>query len=319
MSDAADGSRAQRATGRLLGAAATFFAALPSPLAYGLADLATPLLALFTWLHDRRVAPLGRGMRRNLRIAFRETLTPQRSRRLWWSCARHLGWLAVDFLRLPLTRTDNVTRRVDLSAYPEVRALADEGRGVICVSGHIGVWELLGHVATLIGLPMTIVARPLASAPLDRVVTRIRRSGGQRVLPKWGVLWPLVRALRRGELIGVLADEDFPERPVFAPFLGTLAASSPAPAFLQRVTGAPIAVVSLERTARERYRLHLWAVIRPGPGDVGAETLRVTTAVNQALSRAILHEPAQWLWGSRRFQTRPPHEKPGPDGLPPQA
>ena len=85
------------------------------------------------------------------------------------------------------------------------------------------------------------------------------------------------------------------------------------------MTGAPIAVASVHRVRRGRWRCHLWSVIRPEPGVSGEEHEReVTTAVNAALSRAILAYPEQWLWGSRRFVTPPPGERPGPDGLPPR-
>ena len=311
--------RFQRGVGRALRWVARAFAALPAPVAYAIADLAAIPIAAFTWIHERRVTPQGRGMVRNHRIAFRDEFSPARSRRLLLAWARHVSWLVVDFFRLPLTDATNVAERIDVSAFSRIRALDAEGRGVICVSGHIGVWEHLGHLSTLQGVPVTIVARPFSMAPVDREVTRIRRSGGQQVLAKWRVLWPLVRTLRRGGVIGLLADEDHPDRPVFAPFLGTLAASSPVSAFLQRVTGAPIAVVSCLRIARERFRLHVWQVIRSERGDPEAETRRVVSEINEALSRAILADPPQWLWGSRRFQTRPPDEKPGPDGLPPPA
>ena len=120
--------------------------------------------------------------------------------------------------------------------------------------------------------------------------------------------------------MGLLADEDAPRRPVFAPFLGTLAATRPTPALLQRASGAPIAVVSCARTGRGRYCLRTWAVLRPRKhDDPDADLQAVTADVNAALSRGILAHPEQWLWGSRRFLTRPPGERPTPDGLPPPA
>jgi lauroyl/myristoyl acyltransferase len=68
---------------------------------------------------------------------------------------------------------------------------------------------------------------------------------------------------------------------------------------------------------RARYRFRVWRVIRPVPGDADEERRRVVREMNQGLSEAILAAPAQWLWGSRRFHTRPAGERPGPDGLPP--
>jgi KDO2-lipid IV(A) lauroyltransferase len=297
----------------------TMLRCMPGILAYALADAASLPLVAATLAHERRVAPLGRGLSRNQRIVFREELTRRQSRRLLFAWARHMAHLFVDFSRMPRLTADNLERSVDASAYQDLISLAAEGRGVICVSGHLGVWELCAHVASRLGLPITIAVRPTGIASVDAVLTAIRSAGGARVVAKWGALLRLARTLERGEMVGLLADEDARERPIFAPFLGTLAATTPSVAFLQRVTGAPIAVASVHRVGRGRWRCHLWRVIRAEPGASDAAREReVTTAVNDALSRAILAYPEQWLWGSRRFFTRPPDERPGPDGLPPR-
>src|SRR5262249_33187733 len=128
----------------------------------------------------------------------------------------------------------------------------------------------------------------------------------------------LRQALARGEIAGLLADEDAPRARLFAPFLGTLAATSSAAAWLQRCSGAPIAVVSCERSDRERYRIRLWRLTGVAWDD-RAEHGRVTAETNTALGAATRARPAQGLWGGRRFATRPPRERPGADGLPPRA
>jgi KDO2-lipid IV(A) lauroyltransferase len=271
-------------------------------------------------LPERRVARLGRGLFRNQRIVFRERLGPRDSWRLLFAWARHMTYLFVDFCRMPRLRPDDVDRYVDMRAFDELIPLAEQGRGLICVSGHLGVFELCAYLPSLRGHPMTVVMRPTGISSVDAVLTSIRSAGGTRVVSKRGILLPLKRALDRGGIVGMLADEDARERPVFVPFLGTLAATTPSVAFLQRITGATIVVASVERVARERYRTHVWRVIPcPPAGDPEQAEREVTAAVSEALSRAILAHPEQWFWGSRRFQTRPPGERPGPDGLPPRA
>jgi KDO2-lipid IV(A) lauroyltransferase len=313
-------ARRQRLAGFALRGVTSAFRRMPRWLAYGLADAASlPLLAA-TLLHERRVAPLGRGLFRNQRIVFRERLTRPRAWRLLFAWARHMTYLFVDFCRMPRLQPDTLARYVDTSAFQELIPLAEEGRGLICVSGHLGVWELCPHVSSLLGYPMTVVVRPSGIQPVDDALSAIRRSGGSNVLAKWGILLPLKRALERGERVGLLADEDARERPLFVPFLGTLAATTPSVAFLQRLTGAPIVVASVHRVGRERWRCHVWRVIRFDPArDPELAEREVTAAVSEALSRAILAHPEQWFWGSRRFLTRPPGEQPGADGLPPRA
>jgi KDO2-lipid IV(A) lauroyltransferase len=293
---------------------------MPEFLAYAIADAASLALVAATLWHERRVAPLGRGLFRNQRIVFREDLTRRRGWRLLFGWARHLCHLVVDFCRMPRLTPENFERSVESRAFRELIPLVEEGRGVICVSGHLGVFELCPYLPSLVGFPITVVVRPTGLAPVDAVLTEIRSASGTRVLTKWGILLPLKRVLERGEMVGLLADEDASGRAIFAPFLGTLAATTPSAAFLQRVTGAPIAVASVHRVARGRWRCHVWSVIRAKP-DLEAERAEreVTFAVNEALSRAILAYPEQWFWGSRRFATRPAGEQPGPDGLPPRA
>ena len=289
---------------------------LPVGAAYALADAASLGLLAWSAAHERRVAPLGRGLRRNQRIVFREALSPELSRRLERAWARHLARLAVDGARLARLSSASLAEAVDLPCLCALEEAMAEGRGVIGVTGHIGVWEILAHLPRLTGIPVTVVARSRRSPVAEAFLSGERRRGGARSIPQRGALWTLKRALARGEAVGLLADENVRVRPVFAPFLGTVAASSPSAAFLQRLTGAPIVVVACHRTGTGRFALRVWDVIRR-PRD-GTHDAQVTRAVNDALSRAILAQPDQWLWGSRRFETRPPGEAPGPDGLPPR-
>ncbi|MDJ0851561.1 MAG: lysophospholipid acyltransferase family protein [Myxococcota bacterium] len=292
---------------------------LPVGAANALADAAAVGLQAWSAAHERRVGPRGRGLRRNQRIVFRDDLDPERARRLERDWSRHLARLAVDCARLSRLSPESLARVVDLRPLAAVEPLLAEGRGVLGVSGHIGVWELLAHLPRLCGIPLTVVARPRASPALEVFLSEVRRRGGARVIGQRGALWQLRTALARGEAAGLLVDENARRRPVFSPFLGTAAATSPVAAFLQRVTGAPIAVVTCPRTGPGRFEARLWDVIRPVPDeDADAQRHRVTRAVNDALSRAILAHPEQWLWSSRRFLTRPPGEEPGPDGLPPR-
>ena len=306
----------RRITSRALRCSRLTLTRLPSAVAYGIADAAAPLLLAGALRRERRLEALGRGMLRNQRIAFRDGLTPTLSRRLMRGWARHMCRLVVDVCRLPRIDARNLARHVDASALAPIARCTASGRGVICVTGHIGHWELLAHAAGLVGIPLTAVVRELPPAPLGALLAEIRSRAAFRVVPQRGALWRLRKCIGRGEAVGLLADEDVPRDPIFVPFLGTLAASSRAPAALQRATGAPIAVLSCHRVGRERFRVDLWRWIEPPPADAGPQA--VTVAIADALSQAIRAHPEQWLWGSRRFRTRPDGEAPTEDGLPPR-
>lgn len=295
---------------------------LPGFVVYPFAEALAVLLFVTSWRHDRRVEKKGRGMVRNQKIALREHWTPSVSRRLRWGWARHVAHTIVDFARFPRLNADNIRRFVNLDEAEKLRQAIQDGGGAICATGHMGMWELTCFGPGVIGLPVNGVARPLPIASLDRIVQDLRECRGARVLKKWGVLFPLRKALARGELVGLVVDEEVRDHPLFVPFLGTPAATSRVPALLHLRTKRPLLVIGCHRLRgwRPRYRFHVWARISyRSSGDAEQDVLRVTTEMNDALSRGIEAYPEQWLWGARRFLTRPEGETPEPDGLPPRA
>jgi KDO2-lipid IV(A) lauroyltransferase len=293
--------------------------ALPTWLAYGLGTLMAIPWFLFWSLKDRRGKRTS-GYWRNCRIGFRRgsPLGAVRPRGHLWRWSKHIAWLAIDFCRMGRIHQGNVRAHCDLGEFPTVEALYREGKGLIFATGHIGVWDVSGWAAGLLGLPLTSVFRPSPLPALNRLIERLRTGSGQTVVARKNVLRTLLRVLADKKVVGLLADGGGKHSAVEAPFLGTAARTVASPALLHLATGAPIAVVAVLRTGAMRYRLRVFDVIRDaGTGDRDADLLAITARVNRALSLGIAEAPEQWFWQSRRFRHRPPGETPGPDGLPP--
>lgn len=294
-------------------------AALPAWLAYGIGDLLAVPWFCYWSLRDRG-GRRSSGYWRNTRIAFRDgtQLGPRRPPRHLWRWSRHMAWIAIDFCRMSRITPANLHEHCDLTEYDQVRALYEEGNGVIFATGHVGVWDVSGYVAGLLGLPITSVFRPSPLPALNRLIERLRTTTGQTVVARKKVMYTLKRCLEGKHVIGVLADGGGKHSAVIAPFLGASARTVATPALLHLATGAPIAVVAVLRTGRMRYRLRLYDVIREAAtGERQRDLVAITTRVNKALGEAIREAPEQWFWQSRRFRHRPPEERPGADGLPP--
>jgi KDO2-lipid IV(A) lauroyltransferase len=293
--------------------------AVPARVAFFFADALGLLVGVVAVLRDDRAARRRRGVGRNLRIVFGRQQSPAALRRRTLAYGRHGGRLFVEALRMKRLDPLRIRRHVDMTAFTPIRALLAEGNGVIVATGHLGNWETFAVAAGRDGFDVTSLARPLPEPGLMRWLARERERSGARVLNKFGGLWALKKVLDRGEVVGLNVDENVREGGLFVPFAGVLAATNASAARLQRITGAPIAVMTCNRLDVERFVIRLWAVIRPDPAaEKEAEALRVTAAVAAGLERALRAYPEQWLWGLRRFETRPEGEPPlGPDGLPP--
>lgn len=292
---------------------------MPAWMAYSIGDaLALPWFVYWS-LHDRR-GRQSSGYWRNVRIAFRPgtQLGAARPARHLWRWSRHIAWIMIDFCRMHRITEANLHEHCELEEFERVREVFGEGRGLICATGHVGVWDVSGHVAGLLGLPITSVFRPSPLPALNRLIERLRTGSGQTVVARKKVMWTLKKTLEAREAIALLADGGGKHSAVVAPFLGTSSRTVATPALLHLATGAPIAVVAMLRTGRMRYRLRVYDVIRDADtGDRDRDLVAITSRVNRALGEGIREAPEQWFWQSRRFRHRPDGEAKGADGLPP--
>ena len=316
---AARGPLWQRAVVGVVSGVIATIAWLPSWLAYAIGDLLAIPWFVYWSLYDRR-GRRSSGYWRNTRLAFRPgtQLDRTRPRGHLWRWSRHIAWILVDFCRMRRIHAGNLHEHCDLTEYEQVRALHEQGRGVICATGHVGVWDVSGYIAGLLGLPITSVFRPSPLPALNRLIERLRTGTGQTVVARKKVMWTLKKALEAKEAIGLLADGGGKHSAVVAPFLGVLSRTVATPALLHLATGAPIAVVAVLRTGRMKYRLRVYDVIcDASTGDRDRDLASITTRINRALGEGIVEAPEQWFWHSRRYRHRPAGEPQGADGLPP--
>lgn len=180
------------------------------------------------------------------------------------------------------------------------------GRGVVLLGPHLGAWELVGlYVSSRV--PMTSLYRVPRVRRLERTYLRARERFGARLVQAGPAgVRELYRALARGELIGVLPDQDpGANAGVFAPFFGVPANTSTlAVRLLARTRAVPLFAWAerLERGAG--FRLHF---VEPARDALRActDVDRATGALNQELERLIRRKPQQYLWSYRRFRHRP--------------
>ena len=198
----------------------------------------------------------------------------------------------------PPWRIRRAVRFVDRHCYDEALA-----RGpVILLVPHFVALEM-GIVLAPERAMATIYKRGKSAVFNWAFVARRGRFGGTAIEVGQGVK-PAIRALKRGEPLYYLPDQDLGEgRSVFAPFCGVAAATVPALAALVRLTGASVVpLVVLQRgTGYE-------AVFMPPLRLALDDAVATATQMNAAIEAGIALAPAQYFWVHKRFKTRPPGE-----------
>ena len=197
-----------------------------------------------------------------------------------------------------------------------VRAAYAEGKGILFLTPHLGSFEICARYNTR-DIPGTVMFRPPRKALLAPLLETARNTAKVKAVPATmqGVR-EFVRALRHGELVGLLPDQaPGAGEGVWAPFFGRMAYTMTLPGKLAAQTGAAVVVTAGERLPRGRgWRMHYIRVPNPLPDDAEGQA----ALINAAMETLIRQIPQQYLWGYNRYKT-PRGAPPAPDaqGFPP--
>lgn len=238
----------------------------------------------------------------NLRLAYGDDLTPKERATLTRRVFEHYGRCVVEFLRSPTMSKAELDARVTCDGFEHIEQALAAGRGVIFVSGHIGNWEILGRWGALIrNLPLTVVAKDTKNPALAAYVRRMREGSGFGVLSMGESARSLLKVLRRGEIICLLADQNSGD--LFAPFFGIPTGTAFGPAALALHSGAVLLPIYCLATNEGNFHIRCFppvpAVVT---GDRDADQQRITAELNHRLESVVREYPDQWLWLHNRWK-----------------
>jgi KDO2-lipid IV(A) lauroyltransferase len=184
--------------------------------------------------------------------------------------------------------------------------LLQGAQGLVLLTPHLGSFEVAAQAyAERFGAqrPVTVLYRPARKAWLRQLEETARARPHLATAPATlaGVR-QLLRALKKGETVGMLPDQVPPEgMGVWAPFFGREAYTMTLAARLAQQTGAAIGVLWCERLPRGAgYVLHAQPLAEPPPA--GASEADAAAAINRSMEAVIRQCPAQYLWGYHRYK-----------------
>jgi len=181
------------------------------------------------------------------------------------------------------------------------------GKGCIVAAPHLGVWEIIGlYLSTQ--HPMTLLYRPPPMAGMDSLIRSARERAGANLVPtnRAGVK-SLYTALGKGEMVGILPDQDPGHGAgVFVPYFGIQANTMTLLSRLAAKTGATVVFSYVERLPLGRgYKVNFIN----GSEEINQKDIVTScTAINAGVEKCVRVLPDQYLWCYKRFRCRPEGE-----------
>jgi KDO2-lipid IV(A) lauroyltransferase len=213
--------------------------------------------------------------------------------RMYESYGRY--WAETFWLRR--RRHDAIISRVDRVNFDPVYRAKAAGRGIIYALPHTGNWEVAGLIADDIGARALAVAEDLSNRRITEWFLRVRNSVGIDIVltSDPSRQSKLVRTLKAGGAIALLADRDVTGTGHEVDFFGEMTRMPTGPAGLAVLTGADLFPVGVYFKEGAGHRLVVRDPIEiPDIPDRGEKVAAVARALAKELEDLIRHDPPQW-------------------------
>jgi len=264
---------------------------LPLPALYRIADIAGDLgYLLFPRTRAnvldnlRHAFPPGTPeaiMRRAARQVFRNVA-------LYYADMAHMPWM--DPYQLFYERME--VHGLSENLLPALKA----GKGVIMMSAHFGNPELAGQGLIPHGIRVFALTEPLKPPRLSRLMDSIRSSKGHTFAPvSVGNVKRVMRTLREGGVVVLMADRDIEGPRMKVPFLGEEALMPTGPIEVALRTGATVIPSFCVR--KKRYMLEAFLeepLELEKTGDFEQDVRAGTLKFLERFERRLRADPAQW-------------------------
>lgn len=269
-------------------ALAGLFGLLPEPV---MRRTGEALGWLLSWPARRRMALLEHHL---ARVVGPVPDLRRRARAMFSSYGRY--WAEVFWVRP--RRKPAIVATASIAGIEHVEDALAAGRGIILALPHLGNWEAAGAKAEAIGIPVLAVAESLPNQRITEWFVGVRRDMGMDVVltgdgPR--VTAELIRRLKQGGTIALLADRDLSGRGVEVLFFGERTTLPAGPVALADRTGATLLPVGCYFDDGPGHAF----VVRP-PLQVPTAATRDervaagTQLLARELEELIRAAPAQW-------------------------
>jgi len=239
---------------------------------------------------------------RGPRTAIRSNLSVVMGRPEWDPVVRETVQMAfknnaknwIDSLRLGATSARDIIDRVDVSGWELLEGARANGSGAIMIGAHLGNIDLVGQIIAVRGFPLTIPVEPVRPEALFRRTQRLRQSLGIQAIPAANSVRQLLRALRAGGVVGIMADRNLEADGIDVEFFGRRTIVAKGPAWLATHVASPVFCGTGVRRADESFDSTITAIDVQRSGDTDADMAANAQLIMTVVEERIRAHPDQW-------------------------
>jgi len=273
-----------------------FINLLPQPLAI---KTGRKVGRLATFIIKKRIALA----HNNLKLAYKDKLSLEERNRIINNLFQTLGEAAIESI---IFKKNDIDKNISVDGWEHLGNALKEGKGVILLGPHLGMWELASYFFGSTLNNASTVYKSLKNPMVDNYIIKNREKIAHLdLIPSKNGLKLVIRKLRNGLMVVMIYDQNAGKNGLPAKFFGSTAYTYSAPAVFAQKTGCAIVPAYIIR--EPGFRKHRIIIDKPIPlidtGDKEKDIMANTQQYNDYLEEVVRKYPDQWFgWIHRRWR-----------------
>jgi KDO2-lipid IV(A) lauroyltransferase len=216
-----------------------------------------------------------------------------------------LGQTFLEMLYMPVLNPETMQQYATIENRHYLADAVAQGRGVVLLTAHMGNWEWLGAFLALAGFPLAAVIKRQPNDQHTRILNEYRQLVGIEIFARGTTeLVSAARALKKGKILGFLADQDAGTSGLFIEFLGKMSSTPTGPTIFAKKFKAPVVPAFIVRKPEGGHRVIL---LEPfyyeDTGNEAEDIYNMTAKMSRIIEDTIRQYPDEWLWFQKRWNT----------------
>jgi len=238
----------------------------------------------------------------NIRASFCHEKTPEEIRRIARGVYASAAQTFAELIAMTKVDADYIEKYVSITNFERIERSSKNPKGMILISAHFGNWELSLAASAVKGFPLYILVRDQKMKRLNELFNKLRESKGSVVVRKGADIKRLIRVLRQGKSVGLLADQNAGAHGELLELFGRPASTAVGPYRLAQKDGAVILPAFIHRRKGPYHELVLE---EPMSIKEDEDILPYMEKYNRMLEKHIKEDPEQWFWMHKKWKMNP--------------
>ena len=249
------------------------------------------------------LAPETKIARQNLHFAFPELSNQEIEimiKKMWDNICRTI----MEMPHIHTMSDEEFNKRVEIIGNENMLKTKDHGAG-ICISSHMGNWEVAARTTLLYNDKVSIVYRKMNKPLLNATYLGMKNNKFGNIPKGPEGIKQLIEAIKGKQFICLLPDQYF-DKGIDVNFFGKPAMTAKAPANLALKYNLPISFGYCVRTHGAHFKVYTAGPYKVNDlvknlDNVEDKEFAITEKINEIIEGWIKKDPSQWCWIHKRW------------------